>query len=88
MGVAVAVLAALPSVPHFASRISAALAFGKEFSSHGVPVLVRGGMQLASSEAASRALTMATIASSMLLVMMGWAIARSRSHVSSERSAS
>lgn len=88
MGVAVALLAALPSLPHLAAHLGDLLAFGKEFSSHGLPVLVRGGVALASSESAARALSMATVASSVLLVMMGWAIARTRSHVSSERSAS
>lgn len=88
MGVVVAVLAALPSLPHLTSTVLDALAYGRAFSTHGVPVLVRGGFELANREGAGRALTLATVASAALLVMMGWAIARTRSRVSSERSVS
>jgi hypothetical protein len=88
VGVVVAVLAALPSLPHLTTTVLDALAFGRAFSTHGVPVLVRGGFELANREGASRALTLATVVSSALLVMMGWAIARTRSRVSSERSVS
>jgi hypothetical protein len=88
LGVAAALLAALPSLPHLASNVLEALSFGRAFSTHGVPVLVRGGFVLANSEGASRALALATVVSAALLVMMGWAIARTRSRVSSERSVS
>jgi hypothetical protein len=88
MGVAVALLAALPSLPHFATTVVELLAYGRALSVHGVPVLVRGGLSLVKSETASTALSAATMVSAVLLVMMGWAIARTRSQVSSERSAS
>ena len=88
LGVAAALLAALPSLPHLASNVLEALSFGRAFSTHGVPVLVRGGFVLANSEGAGRALALATVVSAALLVMMGWAIARTRSRVSSERSVS
>jgi hypothetical protein len=86
LGVAVAALAAIPSLPHFASTLPSLLAYGKTFSSHGIPVLVRGGAALAASE--SRAIAIATIVSAALLVMMGFAIARVRSPETSERSMS
>jgi hypothetical protein len=89
LGIAVAVLAALPSLPHFMGTMTMIVAYAKTFTTHGLPVLARGGVALASSQSVSRALPVATIAASALLVMMGWAIARTRSHgVAGERSAS
>ncbi|HEY8039104.1 MAG TPA: hypothetical protein VIF15_04890 [Polyangiaceae bacterium] len=84
LGLAVAVLAALPTVPQLGSFVRFALAF----AARGVPVLARGGVALASSEAVRGALPTATLAASALLVVMGWAIARSRSRTSSEGSMS
>jgi hypothetical protein len=77
-GLAVAVLAALPSVHHLKHVVAYALAF----ATCGVPVLARGGVALASSDAVSRALPAATLAASALLVTMGLAIARARSRAS------
>lgn len=88
LGVAVAALAAIPSLPQFTSNLLELLACGKILTSHGIPVLVRGGVALATSESAGRALSIATAVSSVLLVMMGWAIARTRSHETSDRSMS
>jgi len=86
LGIAVAVLAAIPSLPHLASSLPLLLDYGKTFSSHGLPVLVRGGAALAESQ--SRAIAIATLVSAALLVMMGFAIARVRSPETSERSMS
>jgi hypothetical protein len=88
MGIAVAVLAALPSLPHFASRALDLLAYGKMLTAHGVPLLARGGVALATNETIRQGLPLATAVSSVLLVMMGWAIARSRSRQAFERSMS
>jgi hypothetical protein len=44
-----------------------------------VPVLARGGLALASSEAVTSALPVATLAASALLVGMGLMIAKTRS---------
>jgi hypothetical protein len=87
LGCTVAVLAAVPALPQLASKLGSAVTFGKVVSSHGLPVLVRG-IALASREDVSRGLHLATIAASLLLVLMGLAIARTRSRVSSERSVS
>ena len=87
LGCTVAVLAAVPSLPQLASRLGTAVAFGKVLSSHGLPVLVRG-IAMASREDVSRGLQIATMVASVLLVLMGLAIARTRSRASSERSVS
>jgi len=57
-------------------------------TAHGVPLLARGGVALATNETIRRGLPLATAVSSVLLVMMGWAIARSRSRQVFERSMS
>jgi hypothetical protein len=88
LGLAVAVLAAVPSLPHFTSLLFEAVAYGKLLSSHGVSLLARGGVALATNETLSRGLPVATAVSSVLLVLMGWAIARSRSRETFERSMS
>jgi hypothetical protein len=77
-GLLVAVLAALPMLQHFERWLSYALAF----ATRGVPVLARGGVALATSDAVTRALPVATLAASALLVVMGCAIARARSRAS------
>jgi hypothetical protein len=87
LGCTVAVLAALPSLPQLAARLGTALTVGKVLSSHGLPVLVRG-IAMASREDVSRGLQIATMVASVLLVLMGLAIARTRSRASSERSVS
>jgi hypothetical protein len=87
LGCTVAVLAAVPSLPQLASRLGTVVAFGKVLSSHGLPVLVRG-IAMASRQDVSRGLQIATMVASVLLVLMGLAIARTRSRVSSERSVS
>lgn len=87
VGCTVAVLAAIPSLPQLASRFASIVAFGRVVSSHGLPVLVRG-LALASRDDVSTVLHIATFAASLLLVLMGLAIARTRSRVSSERSVS
>jgi len=74
-GVTVAMLAGLPLVGqagHYANLVLA-------FFTRGLPVLARGGMALASSESVTSALPAATLAASALLVVMGLAIARTRS---------
>lgn len=87
VGCTVAVLAAIPSLPHLAERLGTFIAFGRVLSAHGLPVLVRG-IAMASRGDVSRGLQLATVVASVLLVLMGLAIARSRSRVSSERSVS
>ncbi len=87
VGCTVAVLAAVPSLPQLAARLGSVVAFGKVLSTHGLPVLVRG-IAMASREDVSRGIQLATIVASALLVLMGLAIARTRSRVSSERSVS
>jgi hypothetical protein len=84
LGVMVAVLAAIPSLPHLVSAFVGALSYGREFSAHGLPGLAKGGAALASNGV----LSMATIAAAALLVMMGCALARTRSQESAERSTS
>ena len=84
LGVTVAVLAAIPSIPALVSRLLGAVTFGREFTTHGVPVLAKGGAALLSSSA----LPVATLVASALLVMMGVAVAGTRSAVSAERSLS
>jgi hypothetical protein len=74
-GVTVAMLAGLPLVGQVGTYAALALAF----VTHGLPVLARGGMALASSEAVSSALPAVTLAASALLVVMGLAIAKTRS---------
>jgi hypothetical protein len=88
MGLAVAVLAALPSLPHLTSTALDLLAYGKVLTAHGIPLLARGGVALATNPTLSRGLPVATAVSSVLLVLMGWAIARSRSRETFERSMS
>jgi hypothetical protein len=74
-GVTVAMLAGLPLVGQVGAYAALALAF----VTHGLPVLARGGMALASSEAVSSALPAVTLVASALLVVMGLAIAKTRS---------
>jgi len=88
MGIAVAVLAALPSLPHFATSAVGMLGYAKLFSAHGVSLLARGGVAIATNETLQRGLPAATAMSSVLLVIMGWAIARARSRETFERSMS
>ncbi len=88
MGIAVAVLAALPSLPHFATSAVEMLGYAKLFSAHGVSLLARGGVAIATNETLQRGLPVATAMSSVLLVIMGWAIARARSRETFERSMS
>jgi hypothetical protein len=88
LGVAVAVLAAIPSMPHFAGIVVDALGYLKLFSTHGLGVLVRGGVAIATNQTIARGLPAATAVSSVLLVAMGFAIARSRSRETFERSMS
>lgn len=87
LGCTVAVLAAVPSLPQLAARLGSVVAFGKVLSTHGLPVLVRG-IAMASRDDVSRGIQLATIVASVLLVLMGLAIARTRSRASSERSVS
>ncbi|HEX8792025.1 MAG TPA: hypothetical protein VF765_13815 [Polyangiaceae bacterium] len=87
LGCTVAVLAAVPSLPQLAARLGNVVAFGKVLSAHGLPVLVRG-IAMASRDDVSRGIQLATIVASVLLVLMGLAIARTRSRASSERSVS
>jgi hypothetical protein len=87
IGCTVAVLAAIPSLPQLAARLGSFITFGRVLSTHGLPVLVRG-IALASRADVSRGIQLATVVASVLLVLMGLAIARSRSRASSERSVS
>jgi hypothetical protein len=87
-GLTVAVLAALPSLSHLASTLASVMSYLKLLSTHGVAILARGGVALATNETLARGLPVATVVSSGLLVTMGWAIARSRSGESFERSMS
>jgi hypothetical protein len=87
IGCTVAVLAAVPSLPSLAARLGTFITFGRVLSTHGLPVLVRG-IAMASRSDASRSIQLATVVASVLLVLMGLAIARSRSRASSERSVS
>jgi hypothetical protein len=75
VGTAVAMLAGLPALAHLGSFVDYLAAF----FTRGVPVLARGGLALASSEAVTSALPAATLASSALLVAMGLMIAKARS---------
>jgi hypothetical protein len=88
MGLAVAVLAALPSLPHLAGIVIDVVGYAKLLSQHGVSLIARGGVALATNETLSRGLPVATAVSSVLLVLMGWAIARTRSRETFERSMS
>lgn len=88
MGLAVAVLAALPSLPHLAGILVDIAGYAKMLSTHGVSLIARSGVALATNETVSRGLPVATVVSSMLLVLMGWAIARTRSRETFERSMS
>lgn len=88
LGMLVAVLAAVPSLPHLGETLGAWLATGRVFTTHGIPVLARGGVALASHPSVTRLLPMVSVAASALLVMMGWAIARTRAPMSVERSMS
>jgi hypothetical protein len=74
LGLAVAFAAALPMLAS-AARVAA---FLRAFVSHAVPVLARGGAALAASPATGRLLPIASLVSSVLLVVMGFAIARAR----------
>jgi len=85
---AVAVLAALPSLPHFAGIVIDVVGYAKMLSTHGVSLIARGGVALATNETLSRGLPVATAVSSVLLMLMGWAIARTRSRETFERSMS
>jgi hypothetical protein len=82
-GVMVAMLAGLPVLGHLGHLAT----FLNVFFTRGVPVLARGGLALATNESVRGALPVATLAASALLVMLGLAIARSRSR-SAEGSAS
>jgi hypothetical protein len=84
LGVTVAVLAAIPSLPGLVSGALGLVSYGREFTAHGVPVLAKGGAEILSSGA----LPLATLVASALLVIMGCAVARTRSAVSAERSLS
>jgi hypothetical protein len=72
LGVAVAVLAAVPTL----HDVLHAPAFATTFAAHGVKALVHVGLALATSSAVARGLPPATLAASALLVVMGWVIAR------------
>jgi hypothetical protein len=74
-GVMVAILAGLPVLGHLGHFAT----FLTVFFTRGVPVLARGGLALASSESVRGAVPAATLVASALLVMLGLAIARSRS---------
>jgi hypothetical protein len=82
-GVVVAMLAGLPMLGHLGHVAT----FLSVFFTRGVPVLARGGLALAANESVRGALPVATLGASALLVMLGLAIARSRSR-SAEGSAS
>jgi hypothetical protein len=71
-GVVVAVLAAIPTA-HDVLRVPGVAA---ALTTHGVKVIARGGVALATSDAVARGLPPATLAASALLVFMGWVIAR------------
>jgi hypothetical protein len=71
-GVAVAVLAAIPT----AHDVLRAPGVAAAFTTHGVKVLARGGVALATSDAVARSLPPATLVASALLFLMGWSIAR------------
>ena len=75
VGMAVAVLAGLPALAHLGSLVD----FLTVFFTRAVPVLARGGLALATSDAVTGALPVATLASSALLVGMGLMIAKARS---------
>jgi hypothetical protein len=74
-GMMVVVLAALPSL----AQVGSFLDYLSVFFTRGVPVLARGGFELATSESVTRALPVATLAASALLVAMGLMIAKWRS---------
>jgi hypothetical protein len=74
-GTVVAMLAGLPALAHLGNVV----AYVTAFCTRGVPVLARGGLALASSEAVTSALPVATLAASALLVGMGLMIAKTRS---------
>ena len=75
VGTAGAMLAGIPAMAHLGSFVDYLAAF----FTRGVPVLARGGLALASSEAVTSALPAATLASAALLVAMGLMIAKARS---------
>jgi len=83
-GVVVAFAAGLPMLAQLGHYVTFALGLW----TRGVPVLARSGLALAASSAVSRALPVATLAASALLVAMGFAIARARSRSSSEEQGS
>lgn len=74
-GLTVSMLAGLPLVGQLGQYAQLVMAF----VTRGVPVLARGGLALAASESVSSALPGATLGASALLVVMGLAIARTRS---------
>jgi len=74
-GVSVATLAGLPLLGQLGQYVALVMAF----FTRGVPVLARGGLALATSESVTGALPAATLVASALLVVMGLAIAKTRS---------
>jgi len=72
-GLGVALVAAVPALPQLGPLASYAMAL----ATRGLPVLARGGFELARSDAVTRTLPVATFAASALLVLIGWVVARS-----------
>jgi hypothetical protein len=72
VGVAVALVAAIPTSPG-AWRSAVLTAHG---APHALKVLLRSGVVLARSDVLVRGLSLATLAASALLVLMGWTVAR------------
>jgi hypothetical protein len=72
-GVVVAMLAGLPMLTHLGRTTSGVMLF----FTRGVPVLARGGFALATSHAVKGALPVASVAASLLLVVMGMMVAAS-----------
>jgi hypothetical protein len=70
-GLLVAMVAGLPVLAHVGHFAAMAMTF----FTRGVPVLARGGYQLASSESVSRAFPAASLVASALLVAMGLMVA-------------
>jgi hypothetical protein len=75
VGTVVATLAGLPALAHLGSFVD----YVSAFLSRGVPVLARGGVAVATSEAVTRALPAATLTAATLLVALGLMIAKARS---------
>jgi hypothetical protein len=76
------VAAMVAGLPMFA-RVGGLVATAQMFVRRGLPALTRGGLALASTDAVTSALPVATLAGSALLVLMGLMIARSRSRAAS-----